>query len=704
MNGPELLRQYREHGSENAFSELVRRFGDLVYSVAKRRLEQRAVAEEVAQTVFTRLAKAAPRCSSDGELVAWLHRTTLHVAIDAWRSESRRRARELQAAAMEPASSDEPQLWAEVAPHLDDGLNQLKDADRQAILLRFFQQKPIREVGQALGVTEDAAKMRLARALERLRDNLLSKGVTCTTVALAAAMLGRAVEAAPGQVIANLNQPTARDSSASGTAGAWSLLTRLMLMSAKTKTITCIVLVALLGIAIHWTISPRWRADEAGAAVGQAPQPPPTPRPGVSPRIQSARFVPTSPITAVEIEDLKAQLRAMLQHPAPLKGGYPPEPVRQLLAKFGDQVLEAIPILLDALAVPDYETRLWAAGGLKSIIAQNRENRPELSRQAFLLARAALGAIMRSEAEPDLLRMITIEAFIPAAIYDAQGAPFTLTAMYPEAAEDLIAALRAPEKSSFRFTIADQLLQYLRVHPEQTAEFQAALEPMLNDPKPGQRYLAAYALASWPGDKPAEVKRELLRELNGASPYSYRAARALGGLGAAASDAVPELLAYAERMKGWSPDSASSALEAACRLKPELRAQFPEIDQKLNDEQIPLAMNSPSAPTEVASAQITASADEEAPVHARPVALVNLTLDARVMLAQQENLNREKLEAVLRQFDGPGPVPDTKTPITRENYTKLCNALRETDPAFEAEWRKTIGLNYPWLDRTLGTK
>ena len=106
MNGSELLRHYREHASENAFSELVRRFGDLVYSVAKRRVQEAAVAEEVAQIVFTRLAKSAPNFSSDAELVAWLHRTTLHVAIDAWRSETRRRNRELHAAAMEPAFSD----------------------------------------------------------------------------------------------------------------------------------------------------------------------------------------------------------------------------------------------------------------------------------------------------------------------------------------------------------------------------------------------------------------------------------------------------------------------------------------------------------------------------------------------------------------------------------------------------------------------
>jgi hypothetical protein len=175
-------------------------------------------------------------------------------------------------------------------------------------------------------------------------------------------------------------------------------------------------------------------------------------------------------------------------------------------------------------------------------------------------------------------------------------------------------------------------------------------------------------------------------------------------MGDAASDAVPALLAYAERTKSWTAGYASSALEAACRLKPELRAQFPEIDQKLKAEEMPLAVNPPSAPSNIASAQNASPADEEAPVHARPVALVNLTLDARVMLVEHENPNHERIEGVLREFDGPGAVPDTKTPVTRENYAKLSSALREIDPQFEAEWRKTVAINYPWLDRTLATK
>src|SRR5206468_1217709 len=100
-------------------------------------------------------------------LVAWLHRTTVHVSIDLWRVESRRRAREEQAVAMQTNAEDA--AWKEIAPVVDEALNELTDAERQAILLRFFEHKSMRELGAAFGISEDAAKMRISRALERLR-------------------------------------------------------------------------------------------------------------------------------------------------------------------------------------------------------------------------------------------------------------------------------------------------------------------------------------------------------------------------------------------------------------------------------------------------------------------------------------------------------------------------------------------------------
>ncbi|MEY2411305.1 MAG: hypothetical protein QOF48_3975, partial [Verrucomicrobiota bacterium] len=204
MNASELLATYRDTGSEQAFSGLIRRYASLVLSVAKRRLGESAPAEDVAQMVFTRLAKSPPRVGTDAEVVAWLHRTTVHAAIDFWRAETRRRSRELQAALMQPTSAEDSKVWEELSPHLDQALDELDDTERQAVLLRFFEGKAMREIGRALGVSEAAAKMRVSRAVDRLRAQLSLKGITCTGVTLVALLPQCEAEAAPVQLLVRL--------------------------------------------------------------------------------------------------------------------------------------------------------------------------------------------------------------------------------------------------------------------------------------------------------------------------------------------------------------------------------------------------------------------------------------------------------------------------------------------------------------------
>jgi RNA polymerase sigma factor (sigma-70 family) len=201
MSETELLQAVTQGGSEEAFRELVHRYADLVYSVAKRRLSDAALAEDVTQIVFIRFAKNPPSVKTHGELVGWLHRTTLNVAIDTWRSENRRRNREQQAAVMEP---DTQSAWKEISPHLDDAVNRLGDDDRQAILLRFFGEKSMRDIGAALGVSEAAAKMRVGRAVERLRKQLSTGGIACTAAVLGSIVTERSIEAAPAALVSRL--------------------------------------------------------------------------------------------------------------------------------------------------------------------------------------------------------------------------------------------------------------------------------------------------------------------------------------------------------------------------------------------------------------------------------------------------------------------------------------------------------------------
>ena len=122
MNGTDLLADFRASRSDAAFSEVVRRYTNLVYSVAKRRLTNVTLAQEVTQIVFIRLAKTVPQLRGDAALVAWLHRTTVHVSIDLLRSETRRRVREEQAVSMQ-LDPHENTGWNELAPVVDEALN-----------------------------------------------------------------------------------------------------------------------------------------------------------------------------------------------------------------------------------------------------------------------------------------------------------------------------------------------------------------------------------------------------------------------------------------------------------------------------------------------------------------------------------------------------------------------------------------------------
>lgn len=199
MSEIDLLIQFRNTGSEDAFHQLVRIYAGLVYSVAKRRSSSATLAEDIAQKVFIRLAKAPPNVTTSSALTAWLHRTTLNTTIDLWRSESRRRQREEQAFLMQNVTPD-ANVWEEIAARLDEAIDQLNDEERRVILLRFFDRKPMRDVGAVLGISEDAAKMRVSRAVERLRGQL---GVASASV-LGALLVDKAVEAAPGPLVATL--------------------------------------------------------------------------------------------------------------------------------------------------------------------------------------------------------------------------------------------------------------------------------------------------------------------------------------------------------------------------------------------------------------------------------------------------------------------------------------------------------------------
>jgi RNA polymerase sigma factor (sigma-70 family) len=270
MNGSDLLAKYRNTGSEPAFTDLLRQYSGLVYAAARRRLPSHAVAEEVTQVVFTQLAKKPPLVKNDGELAGWLHRTTVHIAIDAWRTEIRRQTREQEAVLLESApGAEDTRIWEELTPHLDEALDQLGEGDRQAVLLRYFEGKSMRDVGAGLGISEDAAKMRVSPAVSRLRDELVRRGVTCSVVLLAAVLSRHAAEAAPAQLIVQLI--ALHLAMPAGTTGAGASMAQLLKSKVALVSTAVSILVLTLLIALRPGHSDEPRVSETKLAPTQSP-------------------------------------------------------------------------------------------------------------------------------------------------------------------------------------------------------------------------------------------------------------------------------------------------------------------------------------------------------------------------------------------------------------------------------------------------
>ena len=200
MEDADLLRRFTLAGDQDAFRELVQRHVSFVYSSALRQLNGDAhLAADVAQTVFTDLARKARSLTGHPVLAGWLFTSTRFAAAKLVRAERRRRAREQEAQLMQELSNDDAAAldWSRVRLVLDAALADLKPAEREAILLRYFEQRDYRAIGAQLSVTDNTARMRVDRALDTLRAALERRGVTSTTVALAAALTSEAVVAAP---------------------------------------------------------------------------------------------------------------------------------------------------------------------------------------------------------------------------------------------------------------------------------------------------------------------------------------------------------------------------------------------------------------------------------------------------------------------------------------------------------------------------
>lgn len=264
----ELLRRYVMARSQAAFAELVRRRVDLVYAVALRQVGGDAhLAEDVTQKVFADLARKAPTLLDRTVLSGWLYRSTQYAASDVVRSERRRRAREQETTLMHELTgpNDPATDWDRIRPLLDDALGELNDPDRDAIALRYFEGRAFAEVGRALRLTEEAARKRVDRALDKLAGILSRRGVTSTAAAVGAVLAQQAAVAAPAGLAASVaGSAIAAAGGVAATAGVFSF------MGSTTITAGAGVLAALAaGAAVYQLNLSQQRGEEVRTLTGQ---------------------------------------------------------------------------------------------------------------------------------------------------------------------------------------------------------------------------------------------------------------------------------------------------------------------------------------------------------------------------------------------------------------------------------------------------
>jgi RNA polymerase sigma factor (sigma-70 family) len=213
-----LLKEYVEHGSEEAFATLVARHINKVYSVALRHARNPHQAEEITQAVFVILARKSRQLDKRVILSGWLCRTARLSAVTFVRSEIRRSRREQEAHMQNLLNESESEVWPQIAPLLDAAMAGLSEADHDAVALRFFDGKSMKEIGAALGASEDATKMRVNRAVEKLRLFFTRRGIVCSAAALTAVISANAVHAAPIGLAVTVSTATALTATTTSTA------------------------------------------------------------------------------------------------------------------------------------------------------------------------------------------------------------------------------------------------------------------------------------------------------------------------------------------------------------------------------------------------------------------------------------------------------------------------------------------------------
>jgi RNA polymerase sigma factor (sigma-70 family) len=305
-----LLRDYATGGDESAFRELVARHTDFVYSAALRQVNSPDAACDIAQSVLIDLARKsraiAEKLPEDASLMGWLHRGTRYAALNHFRDEQRRTARERQAMEQLLTDSESAPDWEAIRPVLDEALDALGDDEREALLLRYFKNADFRAVGQTLGISDDAAQKRVSRAVDKLREYFAKRGVTVGAGGLAAVISANSVQAAPAGLAAAISSAAIVGGAAVTTTGLIAATTTTIAMTTLQKILVTAALAAAVGAGLYEKHEVSGLQEQVRTLQAQQ-----TPMAGQIAALQDERDKATN-----LVEALTEQVAEMKKHPA----------------------------------------------------------------------------------------------------------------------------------------------------------------------------------------------------------------------------------------------------------------------------------------------------------------------------------------------------------------------------------------------------
>jgi RNA polymerase sigma factor (sigma-70 family) len=289
----DLLGQFTRDHSQDAFTALVNLHVNLVYSAALRQVRSSQLAEEVAQSAFTDLARNAGKLKPDTVLTAWLYQVTRRTAIDVVRREARRQLREQIATEMNAMNATTAD-WTHIEPFLDEAMHTLDETDRAAVLLRYFENKSFREVGQTLDTSDDAAQKRVSRAVERLREFFTKRNVTVGAGGLVVLISANAIQAAPAGLAAGISSAAL----AAAAAGTSTTLTLLKLMTMTKLQAAIIGAIVVAGVVAPLVVQHQAKRREENQSLRQQIAQLKTDNEGLAGRVTQLKHAPAPRVAA----------------------------------------------------------------------------------------------------------------------------------------------------------------------------------------------------------------------------------------------------------------------------------------------------------------------------------------------------------------------------------------------------------------------